>query len=177
MIQLSSDEKTAQGSMHNTILGNEETQDIQQSKTVFEIRPSAIHGRSICGIASSFYCCKSDTKIHDVADWFVKNPSFKAVGVIDDIHQSIGIITRSELFNTLSTQFGRELYFGKVVSAIARKTKNFNYNENIFSVAAEISQYIMDPEPTYFLITAAEGSFAGIFSTHDVLLYLSDITN
>ncbi len=117
-----------------------------------------------------------DIKIHDLAEWLVNNASVKAVGVINDSGQAQGVIVGTELFNILSTKFGRELHFGKNLYTIVHHTESFNYTENIFSVASKISPSLLNPEPTYFLLTDQSGRFAGIFSTHDVLVYLSDIT-
>ncbi len=149
----------------------------ENAPIVFEMRPATIHGRVVGSIASSFYCAKMETKIHDLAEWLVNNLSIKAVGVIDGSGQAKGVIVANELFNILSTKFGRELHFGKTLDAIVRDTQTFNYTENIFGIASEISSSLMNPEPTYFLLTDQTGRFTGIFSTHDVLVYLSDITN
>lgn len=149
----------------------------EKSPIVFQMRPAAIHGRIIGSIASSFYCARSDTKIYDLAEWLVNNASTKAVGVVDDSGQAKGVIVGTDLFNILSTKFGRELHFGKTLDAIVRHAGTFNYTENIFSIASEISQSLTNPEPTYFLLTDQFGRFSGLFSTHDVLVYLSDITN
>ncbi len=149
---------------------------LEKAQIVFQMRPAAMHGRIIASVASSFYCAKRDTKIHDLAEWLVNNPSVKALGVVDDNGYAGGVIVATELFNILSTKFGRELHFGKTVDTIVRRAGTFNYTENILSIASEISPSLMNPEPTYFLLTDQSGRFAGIFSTHDVLVYLSDIT-
>ncbi|MCX7678616.1 MAG: SpoIIE family protein phosphatase [Spirochaetes bacterium] len=149
----------------------------EESPVVFEMRPTSIHGKVIASIASSFYCASYNTKIHDLADWFTKNNEAKSIGVVDNDGNAKGVIVRTELFNTLSTKFGRELYFAKTLESIAHPAQTFNYTENIFSIASQISQSITNPEPTYFLLVDQEGKFSGVFSTHDVLVYLSEITN
>jgi sigma-B regulation protein RsbU (phosphoserine phosphatase) len=127
-------------------------------------------------IASGKYYVHESCLIEDLVSEMNTHETLLAVGMIDDDGRVLGIIIRRELFNLLGRSYGGEFVRNRTVGKLARDVKRFRFDTNIFSVAENISEEIRDTTIHHFLLEAADGSFAGTFSTRDILLHLSDIT-
>lgn len=138
--------------------------------------PDRIRGEVIGKIASSYYYIYNDVKIEALAEALLENESVHSLGVIDRNEKIQGIIVRKELFDLLGQQFGRDLYRHKSVEKIIRKVPCYNFNRNLFSVSEEISDYTAKKTMQYFLLSVGD-KFMGIFSTRDMMYYLSDMTS
>lgn len=134
------------------------------------------HGEVIGKIASSHYYVLGTTNINELADVLDKNPGIFALGVINDQGQALGIIERRRLFNVLGKQYGRDIYKNKPVSRIMEQAVTYDYQRNIFSVSEELQETLMHTHNIFYLLVKEDGRFAGIFSTKDMLIYLSNIT-
>lgn len=99
-----------------------------------------------------------------------------AVGVVDASGRVKGIVERTEFFNLLSRPFGRDVMQKQIVKDVTVAVKIFHWEENIFIVSSELQNEIGINENRYFLLTTDDRRFAGIFSSRDMLLYLSNMT-
>ncbi len=131
---------------------------------------------SIAKLASSHaYAYKGDT-IERLADDLAKHEDVLAVCIVDENRKIAGIVVRKELYAMLGRPFGRDVLKKRRIEEITRGAVRFNSNHNIFSIAEEIDHLLRDKEISYFILAEANDEFAGIFSTRDMLIYLSDIT-
>ncbi len=138
--------------------------------------PITLHSQSIGTIASSFYFVDENAMVDDLATELNKNEDIYAVGVVDKNGAVTGVIPRNDLFDVLSKPFGRDIYKNREVSSITFDTRVFNVNSNIFTVASEISEHLKFHRIYYYLVVTGDNRFAGIFSSKDLLIYLSDMT-
>lgn len=156
--------------------GIKDTSEGNILSTIQTNKPFMNLGDSIGKICSSFYYVYKDALVEDLANDLEKLKDVFAIGVVDTDKTVIGIIVRKELYDLLGKNYGRDIYKRKSVERVTRKTRNFNSQKNIFSVAEELKKEIYKTSINYYLITDSERKFYGIFSTKDLLMYLSDIT-
>ncbi len=136
-----------------------------------------LHGEIIGKLASSRYYVKSDIPVDSLADVMNNNKEIFAVGVISHENDSIlGIVLRNELLGVLSKLYGRDIYKNKPVSELMTSTEVFNYKTNIFAFANDMPNFSKKTDNRYFILKDNNDMFVGIFSTRDILVYLSEIT-
>lgn len=150
---------------------NKENQQIINS-----ILPKKNFGDAIGKISSSFYYVKSNVKIDDLANKLEKSETIFTLAVVNEKDEPIGIIIRRELFDLLGKKFGRDVYKYKTVDKVLKEVKSFYYEKNIFLVSEELKNELSSQSINYYLLKNKENQFAGIFSTKDLLVYLSEIT-
>ncbi len=141
-----------------------------------EASSSNLHGEIIAKIISSRMFAYSDVLVDDLADTLLSMENVFALGVVNREGKVTGFISRKELFDTLSKPFGRDLYKNKTLDYIVQHTVSYNYNRNILSVSEEISSSFHDQNIRYYLLVDDRNFFVGIFSSQDMLIYLSDMT-
>jgi len=163
------------GSLKNNTESSE-PKPVARSETLRQCsHPEKIRGEVIGKIASSYYFIYNDVKIEALAEALLENETVTTLGVVDKDGGILGIVVRKELFDLLGQQFGRDLFRHKTVAKIIRDVPRFNFNRNLFSVSEEISEYTAKKTMQYFLLTIGN-TFMGIFSTRDMMYYLSDMT-
>jgi sigma-B regulation protein RsbU (phosphoserine phosphatase) len=149
---------------------------IEPTSAVRSVRPEKVYGSSLLRVAEIFEYVSSSEKVTALAEIFQGRPELMAVGVCDEDERALGLITRVNLFNQLGKPFGREVHGRKPVSELTEKVESFSMNANLFQ-AAEGLQASMDKSTLhYYLLTDSDGGFRGIFSSKDLLAYLSKIT-
>lgn len=140
------------------------------------VEPKKVHGMGIGKIATNFSFTFLDTEIVKLADELEKNPEIQAVGVVDRQGKTKGLITRKELFGMLSRPFGRDVLRRKSTESFFEEVKQFNLNDNIFTVSEEIEAEINSNALSYYLLVNDHNEFRGIFSGKDMLVFLAEIT-
>lgn len=145
-------------------------------KVLKKLDPGVIHGQIISRIASSFYFVEQSVKIEELADELSGMEDIFAVGVINEKREVAGLITRKGLFDVLSRQFGRSLNKNRSVRDHLQSVRVFDSKSNIFAVSQEIGNELSSSRINYYLLADERLGFAGIFSSKDMLFYLSDIT-
>ena len=149
---------------------------IESTSAVRSIRPEKVYGSSLLRVAEIFEYVSASEKVTSLAEIFQSRSDLMAVGVCDTDGRALGLITRVSLFNQLGKPFGREVHGRKPVTELTEQVEAFNMNANLFQ-AAETLQASMDKSTLhYYLLTDNEGGFRGIFSSKDLLAYLSKIT-
>lgn len=140
------------------------------------VQPDVARNQSISQIATEFAFVTNDGVISNLADDLNSAVDVGAVGVVDEQMRVQGIVSRAELFSMLGRPFGRDVLGRQFVSEIMQNTPTVRYDANVFTVADEIDSYLQASEISFFLLVDEKEAFRGIFSTHDLLLYLSDMT-
>jgi sigma-B regulation protein RsbU (phosphoserine phosphatase) len=138
-------------------------------------------GQTIAKLVSQHYYVRTDISIEDLANELNSsedrdNSDIEVIGVVDDKNQVTGVIIRQELMDQLSRPYGRDVLKNYQVNEVARTIQFFHYSRNIFSVAEEINDMLSSRSVYYFTLIDEDNHFAGIFSTRDMLIYLSDNT-
>lgn len=134
------------------------------------------YGSSIIRIATGFYYTFIDEPVENLSSAFQKNPEVKVVCILDRDDMPVGIVIKNKLMALLGRPYAIELYKRKTVSDILQFTDSFYINRNILSVADAIDHKLHEDEISYYILKDNEGSFAGIFSTRDMVNYLSNIS-
>ena len=137
--------------------------------------PEHLTGNIIGKIVSSFYYIPEDTLISELIDDFLIDDTIPAVGVIDMSGYTKGIICRIELFDMIGKQFGRDLYSNKKVKDIVTSPEIFHYRTDLFTIAEKLSGALNAYKNNYYLLTDRNNNFAGIFSSNDLRIHLSDL--
>lgn len=148
----------------------------EEQQVLRQYEPGRINNQTIARIASNFHYCREEEKIFTLADKLRENETIMALGVVNRENHVVGIIVRKDFFNTMVRPYARDVFRNHPVSEIMQKPGHYDANMNLFSVSEEISEEMRRPGVTYYLLINEEGAFRGIFSTQDMLLYLSQIT-
>ncbi len=137
--------------------------------------PGITKGQSIQKVASGFYSVGQTVKIADLADSLAQMSQVMAVAVVDRDGHSLGIITRVNLFGLLGRAFGREVLGKKTVDQILEPARSFDTSDNLFFVSEKLHEGLDKALITYYLLRGNSGRFEGIFSSQDLLLYISHV--
>ncbi len=140
---------------------------------VFLAAPGKTYGASLLRVASSFWHTSGKTTVSDLAAEFHRKPELMSVGVVDEQGAAVGIISRMGLFGMLGKPFGREVLSKRPISEIVEDAETFDRHDNLFRVAQSIRDKIDLSVVSYYLVVGNAGEFAGIFSSKDLLFYLS----
>lgn len=140
------------------------------------IKKERIHGEVIGKIASGLGYVHKHTPVSELAYDFDRHRELYAVGVVDDDNRLLGIVVRKELFDILGKPYGRDILKHKTVERVLEGVEVFDHERNIFSVSEQISEELRLHTVTFFLLIDSDCQFRGIFTSRDVLIYLSDMT-
>lgn len=133
-------------------------------------------GDTIQKLAHNRWYVADDANLLDLADDLNEWPSINAVGVVNQAGKASGIIVRQDLFDLLGRPFGRDVLRRESIARVALGVKPFFNDSSIFSVTEEIGKGGLQAENRFFPLRTAGGEFAGIFSTQDLLIHLSELT-
>ena len=133
-----------------------------------------VYGSSILRVASQFHTVNALDLIETVASDFAIAPEVLALGVLDESGRLIGLIDRAHFFSELARPFGRDILVKKPVLTLTEEVPVFFYNKNVFSVAADLDNPGQPNDRVcYYGLVDEQGRFAGLFSSMDLLRYLS----
>ncbi len=131
---------------------------------------------TISMITSSIYYVFDDTRIDTLADELSNNDAVYALCVVDESMQVKGVIVRKDLFDILGRRFGRELYYNRTVVELAQQVTVFYYNMHVFECSRLIRQDLERGIQNHYALVDENGCFKGLFSTKDMLIFLSRLT-
>lgn len=135
-----------------------------------------INNQSIARLASSFVFVYQHERVFDLLDAMRSEEKLQAVGVVDDEERVVGMVVRRDFFATMARPYAQDVFRNHPVSEIMSVPRMFNGDANLFSVADEIDEEMRLPGVSYYLLTFSGDRFAGVFSSQDMLVYLSHIT-
>jgi sigma-B regulation protein RsbU (phosphoserine phosphatase) len=144
--------------------------------TLHLTRPEKIYGSSLLRVAEAFEWVFEDFRVTDLAEAFQAQDDRMVVGVCDAQGRAQGIVSRVHLFNLLGKPFGREILSRKPVAEICQSVEAFDMNTNLFQAAERLQSSMDKTALHHYLLTDSDGHFRGIFSSKDLLAYLSKIT-
>ncbi|MFQ3620368.1 MAG: SpoIIE family protein phosphatase [Spirochaetales bacterium] len=124
-------------------------------------------------ISGTWFVSISDT-ILDIVDDFTKAESVEAVGVVDTEGIVKGILIREQLLKAVSRPYGRDLLSRQKLPQILTDVERFFWTENIFTVAERVRQ--TDRTVTYYVLQDEKEHFIGIFTSWDLVIFLSKLT-
>jgi sigma-B regulation protein RsbU (phosphoserine phosphatase) len=148
------------------------------TRTLLKFTPdlNADMGEKISKIVSEYHYVKEDITVGDIAHALHELPELKAIAIVDKKDQVIGFIESQHLFNQLARPYGLDLLKRKAVSELMEEIEEFHCDRNILSVAEQIGTATREKETKYYILMDNRRQFRGIFSTLDMLIYLSDRT-
>lgn len=135
-----------------------------------------VQRENIGKIISSFYYVREDEKVLDLASDLDKNENIQAVGVTDGKDNIKGIIIKKDLFNILGKPYGQDILKHKKVEKYRTAAVKFGFDRSILSVAEEIQEFLNSTAMVCFVLYKEENKFAGIFTSIDMMMYLSLMT-
>jgi len=147
-----------------------------ENKVIQRCQAEAARNQAISQIATDYFFVSSDTIINDLAEDLNHREDINAVGVVDADQKVLGVIRRAELFSLLGRPYGRDVLSRLPVTDIIQKSPSIRFDANIFTVSEELDEYLKSSDISYFALTDENNRFRGAFSSHDLLLYLSEIT-
>jgi sigma-B regulation protein RsbU (phosphoserine phosphatase) len=151
-------------------------EDTQSFKVLRRIEVGKYPTHSVRLLASEFYYVYEGDGILDLADDFRSDEEILAVGVLDSQDRVVGAIVRTDFFARLSRPFALDLYQRRQIREITGEIDRISGDETVFTVAELIDAQLRDPSTTFYVLVGENEKFLGLFSTHDMLVYLSDIT-
>jgi sigma-B regulation protein RsbU (phosphoserine phosphatase) len=133
--------------------------------------PPTLFGPVIASLAVSHFYVDSQSRIRDVAhDLLLVQPL--AVAVVDDQLRPVGLVVISRFQDQLSRPFGREVYEKRPISELMEAARVFPWDKNILTVADQLDAEIQDPKNHFFLLETSGRTYAGLFTTRDLLIHL-----
>ncbi len=127
-------------------------------------------------LVSSTYYAYADTKIDALSEALAKNDDIFACAVVDRAMKVYGVIVRKDLFDILGRRFGRELYYNKTARDMIQRVKSFPLTIHVFECAKIIQKDLFAGAQDYYVLLDDNDCYSGIFSTKDMLIFLSRLT-
>lgn len=140
------------------------------------VDPPKSHEQAISKLASDLYCVHEDDMIDALADNLRQHPEVQAAGVVDEERRVTGIIVREEFFNVMVRPYALDVFKHRPVREIMAEAKIVSSDASLFQVAEELTRTMKEPGISYFVLADSDSRFQGVFSTQDMLVYLSDMT-
>ena len=145
--------------------------------TILENLPQQrINDQTILRLASSASYVRGSVRVFDLFEAMNDTPDLRAVGVVDDDGVVIGMVVRRDFMAMMARPYAQDVFRNHPVREIMAQGTAFSSDSNVFSVADEIAEDMRRPGVTHYLLTWSENRFAGVFSSQDMLVYLSQIT-
>lgn len=146
-----------------------------KSEILFQVREIQDPGLTIAGIVTNRWYVSDTTNLLDLADALAERPEIPAVGLVDSSMKTTGIIVRREIFEILGRPFGRDVMRKEFVSRAAINPPRFYYDTSIFTVAETLHPEADANNLRYFPIHSETGEYLGLFSSHELLVALSEM--
>jgi len=140
------------------------------------VRPEKVYGSSLLRVAETFEYVPGTQRVTDLAEVFQAHPEQMAVGVCDAQGRALGLVTRVHLFNLLGKPYGREVLSRKCAAEVVESVESFDMNANLFQTAEHLQSSLRRSVLDYYLLHDTDRMYRGIFSSKDLLAYLSKIT-
>lgn len=139
--------------------------------------PESLPSQSIGKIASGYTYVQESCLIEEFLEYIKDiNEEFPAFAVVDDEMKVTGVIEGKQLTSLLSRPFGRDVLKKRPVRKIAATRPSFKLREHIFIIAEQLNELLKKKEEAVFILVDEDGSFKAIFTTMDLLSYLSELT-
>ena len=145
--------------------------------TILENLPQQrVNNQTILRLASSATYVRGGVRVFDLFEAMNDAPELRAVGVVDDDGAVIGMVVRRDFMAMMARPYAQDVFRNHPVREIMAQGTAFSSDSNVFSVADEIAEDMRRPGVIHYLLTWSENRFAGVFSSQDMLVYLSQMT-
>jgi len=138
-------------------------------------QPEKIPSLSLLRLATVTASIHQDQKVADVARIF-QDSELTALGVIDSQGKAIGLVTREHLLGLLGKPFGYDVLGKKAIGSLVEEARCFSYLENLFLTAEKLTDDLSQHSIRHYVLTDNDNNFRGVFSSKDLLTWLSRIT-
>ncbi len=125
---------------------------------------------SIGRLANQFYYVSSDATAKELIEDLKHLGDVWAVGVVNRKGEGLGIITVSQFQAKMSLPFAYDVLGRHKVLSMMEPTKTFSWDKHVLSIAEKLEEEAEQPKNSYYLLKNANGMFAGIFSSKDLLI-------
>lgn len=150
---------------------------IREEKNVLQHhQPTRVGNQAISKLASDLFFVRDNEMIQVLADNLRTSKDVQAVGVVDGQDRVVGMVVKDDFFNTMVRPYARDVFKNRPVREVMTHAQTFNADTNLFTVAEEINEEMKAHGIHYFVLTNEEHEFRGVFSTQDMLVYLSEMT-
>ncbi len=133
-------------------------------------------GEVIGKVASSVWCVDERTNVLDVADDLNQSVDIYALGVVDASTRVVGLVARRELFGLLGRPYGRDVLRHQAIKTVCQEARVFYFDTNLFAAAEEIDRIREESGNQNFALVGSDEEFCGVFTSRDLLEYLSGVT-
>lgn len=140
-----------------------------------EIVPPKVSGEIALRLISSRFYVNEKTKVSELLQDLQQHPSIPACGVVDDNMIIKGLIVRERFLSVMTQPYMLDVYRHRTIESLVQPSKTYFYHSHIYSIAEEMSDSIENREEEFFVLKDEQEKFIGIFSTRDLLIYLSRI--
>lgn len=120
-------------------------------------------------------CFNVDNSLEDAYLLFAKDDQLSAIAVVDEMHCPAGLVRRSKLYTTFSSQYGRALHGAKSVTSCMDRT--FIAVEKSWNIE-HVSSLITDNMKTHIeadFVIVDEGKYAGVGKVLGLLKKITDM--
>jgi len=151
---------------------------MEASKTqnmIFQAEGYKDSGYTVTRLISSRYYVDEDLPIQELVNIFNdKGSEMNAVGVVSGSKEFRGIIIRKELMKLISRPFGIDVLKKKPVSRVAVIPRTFDSKTALPTISETLRNEMKLQKESFYTVLDNTGCFAGIFSTRDLLIHMSD---
>ena len=116
------------------------------------------------------------SSIEELADDLAEYPSIQAVAVVDETMRVLGVIIRRDIMGDLARPYGRDVLRRRPVREHVDKVPTFDFTENIYNVNEILGDALHSLDITWYALIDESGSFRGLFSSREMLIYMSDLS-
>lgn len=117
-----------------------------------------------------------DAQVEAVADALREYENLSAIAVLDDAHQVLGVVIRREFFGMMVRAYAREVYKKRSIDQVMGAPITVRTDDNVFAVADMLAEALSTGDISYYVLVDRENRYCGLFSSQDLLLSLSRMT-
>lgn len=139
--------------------------------------PSVTRGERVAKLISSPFYVTQETEVGLLAEEWQGLREIENLGVVDGSRRPLGLISREDFFTALGKPYAMEILGKKeVLHLCGEKTPAYPERMGILQLSGDEENLLARREDIPYLVVDDEGHYSGIFTTRDLLLYLSEIT-
>lgn len=127
-------------------------------------------------LANRSWYVAADATVEDLADDLSEHPSVMALAVLENDMTVYGVIVRRELMGALARPYGRDVLRHRSVKEQAVSVLSFEYTQNIHTVSEALDDGLHGDDVTWYALVDEKQIFRGLFSSRQMLIYMSDIS-
>lgn len=148
------------------------TQDIRVLQSIPKQKTSS---QTLALIVSELVFAEESASAQDLIEDLRHHDEVRALGVVNAQGKISGIVVRRQLSILMLKPYAQDILKQKNVRQIMSSTRSFKSTDSIFVIVEQIREELLMDEVQYFPVSMPDGRFGGIFSTLDILNYMSHL--